>query len=119
MFGGRKVGMLDLDSPLWATIPASSGMTSALAVKLLRQVQAGDDSAYAELYHQVCHQFSVGAVAYVVVPHLVEIARAIEVKRRVWPLSIVGTVAAARATNPRHTPPMPVEWRAEYLGANE
>jgi hypothetical protein len=84
------MGMLELDSPLWADIPASSGMNSVLAVKLLRQAHAGDDSVYPELYHQLCHQFTVGEAAYVAVPHLVAIARCIDVRRRVWPLSIVG-----------------------------
>jgi hypothetical protein len=111
--------MLDLDSPIWAKIPASSGMSSALTVKLLRQVRLHDDSSYPELYHQVCHQFTVGAVAYVAIPHLVDIARSVEVKRRVWPLSIVGTVAAARATQPRSAPPILDEWRAEYFAAND
>jgi hypothetical protein len=111
--------MLSLDSPRWADIPASGGMNSALTVRLLRQARAGDDSGYPELYHQVCHQFTVGEAAYVAVPHLVDIARGMEVKRRVWPLSIVGTVAAARAAYPKSAPPIPGEWRSEYLTANQ
>ncbi len=111
--------MLDLDSPRWADIPASCSRSSALAVKLLREARAGDDSAYAELYHQVCHQFTVGPVAYVAVPHLVEIARAADLKRRVWPLSIVGTVQAARLSSPTQAPPLPDEWRGEFLAAVE
>jgi hypothetical protein len=111
--------MLDLDSPRWAEIPASCGVNSALTVKLLRQVRAGDDSAYGELYHQVCHQFTVGVVAYVAVPHLVEIAGNADLKRRVWPLSIVGTVQAARLAYSRSAPPLEEAWRGEYLAANE
>jgi hypothetical protein len=110
--------MLDLDSPHWADIPASSGMNSALALKLLRQARAGDDSGYPELYHQLCHQFTVGEAAYVAVPHLVDIALGIDVRRRVWPLSIVGTVEAARNSHPESAPPIREEWRAEYLAAN-
>jgi hypothetical protein len=110
--------MLDLESPLWAEIPASSGMNSALAVTLLREARAGDDSGYPELYHQLCHQFTVGEVAYVAVPHLVDIARGLEVRRRVWPLSIVGTVEAARNSDTKYSPPIRDQWRAEYLAAN-
>lgn len=111
--------MLDLDSPLWASIPASCGMSNDLTVELLRQVRAGDDSAYAELYHQVCHQFSVGAVAYLVVPHLVDIACNRPLNRRVWPLTIVGTVAAARSTYSRSAAVLREEWSDEYLKAND
>jgi hypothetical protein len=89
-----------------------------LAAELLRRVRGGDDSEYGELYHQVCHQFTVGPVAYVAVPHLVEIARVSELKRRVQPLSIVGTVAAALLADPHGSAPLPEEWRAEYAAAN-
>src|SRR5262245_43094989 len=110
--------MLDLDSPLWADIPASGGMNSAGAVRLLRQARAGDGSGYPELYHQLCHQFTVGEVAYVAVPHLVDIARGANVRRRVWPLRIVGTVEAARNSHQDSAPPLREQWRAEYLAAN-
>jgi hypothetical protein len=110
--------MLELDSTVWASIPASSGMNSALALRLLRQARAGNDSGYPELYHQLCHQFTVGEVAYVAVPHLVDIARGIDVRRRVWPLSIVGTVEAARNSYPESAPPIREQWRVEYLAAN-
>ncbi|MDB5339462.1 MAG: hypothetical protein JWN70_5081 [Planctomycetaceae bacterium] len=93
-------------------------MNSALTVKLLRQAGAGDDSVYPELYHQVCHQFTVGAVAYLAVPHLVDIVHGIDVRRWVWPLTIVGTVAAARATYPQSDLQIPEALRAEYLAAN-
>ena len=66
----------------------------------------------------MCHQFTVGAVAYVAVPHLVLIAREVDPRRRALPLSIVGTVAAARATHPHSAAPLREEWRAEYLAAN-
>jgi hypothetical protein len=110
--------MIDLDSPAWGIIPASPGGTGALAARLLRQARDGDESAYGELYHQVCHQFSVGAVAYAAVPHLVQIARDADPRRRAQPLSIVGTVAAARAAHPTSAAPLREEWRAEYLAAN-
>ena len=90
-----------------------------LAAQLLRQIREGDDSAYGELSEQVCHQFSVGAVAYVVVPHLVEIARTREPGDRMRPLAIVGMIAAARLAYPRSAAPLPAEWSAEYAAANK
>jgi hypothetical protein len=111
--------MLDLDSPVWASVPASCDMTSVLTVELLRQVWTGDDTAYAELYNQVCHQFTVGAIAYLAVPHLVEVARERPLKRRIWPLSIVGTVAAARVAYSQSAADLREEWRTEYEAAND
>lgn len=111
--------MLDLDSPRWGDIPSSPGGTGLLAAQLLRQIRGGDDSACGELFEQVCHQFSVGAVAYVVVPHLVEIASTRPPGDRVRPLAIVGSVAAARLADPRNSAPLPSEWSAEYEAANE
>src|SRR5690349_17260390 len=110
--------MLDLDSPAWNGIPASPGGTGSLTARLLRQARDGDEEAYGELYHQVCHQFTVGAVAYVAVPHLVQIARDADPHHRTQPLSIVGTVAAALAAHPTSAAPLREEWRAEYLTAN-
>lgn len=109
--------MLDLDSPIWNTIPSSAGGTGALAAGLLRRAWRGDDTAYDELVHQVCHQFTVGAVAYVVVPHLVQIARNCHPAQRVRPLSIVGMVVAGRAAHPNGAAELREEWRAEYLTA--
>ena len=111
--------MLDLESPVWDTISASPGGTGALAAGLIRRARDGDESAYGELYHQVCHQFTVGEVAYVAVPHLVQIARIGGPRQRVQPLSIVGSVAAARLAHPSSAAPLRDEWRADYLAANE
>jgi hypothetical protein len=110
--------MLDLDSPEWDRIPSSPGGKGTLAARLLRQARDGDESDYLELQHQVCHQFTVGAVAYVAVPHLVQIARDTEPRDRVQPLSIVGTVAAARAAHPKNAAPLRKEWATEYHAAN-
>jgi hypothetical protein len=110
--------MLALDSPEWGKIPSSPGGTGALTARLLCQVRDGDESAYLELYHQVCHQFTVGAVAYVAVPHLVQIARGTEPRGRVQPLTIVGTVAVARAAHTKHAAPLRKEWATEYHAAN-
>src|SRR5688500_9828116 len=111
--------MLDLDSPTWRSIPSSVGGSGELAAELLRRTRGGDDEPFAELYHQVCHQLTVGPVAYVVVPHLVEIARTARGSRLAWALSTVGTVVAVRQARPRTSPPLPDAWKAEYESATE
>ncbi len=109
--------MLALDSPRWATLRGSSGLTSALAHRLLREIWDGTGSDWAELYHQVCHQVSVGEVAYAVVPHLIEIAARLPIRERLWPLDIAGIVAACCAAFPSRTPPIPEDLRADYEAA--
>jgi hypothetical protein len=111
--------MLSLDSPAWDAIPASPGGTGTLTARLLRNIRDGDESAYDELHHQVCHQFSAGAVAYVAVPHLVEIARSAGRRQQIRPLSIVGTVAAALLAYPESAAPIRDEWRFEFVAANQ
>jgi len=111
--------MLSLDSPAWDTIPSSPGGTGTLTAQLLRSIRNGDDSAYDELYHQICHQLSVGAVAYVAVPHLVEISRSAPRRQQVRPLSIVGTVSAALLAFPESAAPLRDEWRVEFMAANQ
>ena len=110
--------MIDLQSPEWHSILANPGGTGALTAQLLRQVIEGDLNAYDELYHQVCHQFTVGVVAYAAVPHLVQIARHADPQHRIRALSIVGTVAAALGAYPRSAALLPEQWRVEYLAAN-
>jgi hypothetical protein len=66
------------------------------------------------LYHQACHQFDVGEVAYAVVPHAVALAGQLPMRRRLWPLVIAGTVAACAAAFPSSTPPIPADLRADY-----
>lgn len=109
--------MLDLDSPLWANIPASCSMSGGRTPKLIRQIRAGDDRAYDELTQELCHQLTVGEVAYVAVPHLVDIARKEEVRRRVLPLSLIGAVEAARKAH-QDAPPIRNDWETEYFAAN-
>ena len=89
-------------------------MTSAVAHRLLREIRAGTGFDWAELYHQVCHQLSVGEVAYAVVPHVVEVAGRLPSRKRLWPLVIAGTVAACRAAFPSQTPRVPEDLRADY-----
>jgi hypothetical protein len=93
--------------------------TGALAATLLRKLHDGDDTYFWELHHQVCHQFAVGAVAYVAVPHLVTIAKASPIDRLPRLLGLVGTVEAARHAYGRSAALLRDEWRAEYLAANE
>jgi hypothetical protein len=108
--------MLALDSSEWNKIKASPGGTGKLTAELLEKARGGDASTYAELGEQLCHQLSVGPVAYVAVPHLAEIARQARLEERVAPLRIVGSVAAARLIQP-DAPAVPAEWREEFLAA--
>jgi hypothetical protein len=89
-------------------------MTSAVAHRLLREIRGGTGFDWAELYHQVCHQLSVGEVAYAVVPHVVEVAGRLPSRERLWPLVIAGTVAACRAAFPSQTPRLPEDLQADY-----
>lgn len=109
--------MLELDSPRWATLRSSPGPTAELARRLLREIRAGTGANWPELYHQACHQFTVGEAAYAIVPHAVEIAGSLPVRERLWPLSIAGTVAACGAAFPSETPPVPADLRADYEAA--
>jgi hypothetical protein len=69
-----------------------------------------------ELYHHACHQFTLGEVAYGVVPHVVEIAGRLPMKDRVWPLAIVGTIVALHTCAPGD-PPIPDDLQADYEAA--
>ena len=107
--------MLPLDSPRWAALRSSPGGTGALAARLLRDGPAAD---FGELFHQACHQFTVGEVAYAVVPHAVALAAGLPVAGRVEPLVIAGIVAACRAAYPDQCPTVPGDLRADYERAN-
>src|SRR5262245_27813700 len=107
--------MLDLDSPRWADFTASGGGSGISVAQLLRRVFSRDYAVYPELAEQIRHQFTPGTVAYVAVPHLVNLARTVELRQRVSPLSIVGTVAAARLAYARSAPSILDAWRDEYL----
>lgn len=106
--------MLALDSPRWATLRASPGGTGELAARLLREGLATD---FDELFHQACHQFTVGEVAYAVVPYAVALAAMLPPAERVGPLAIAGVVAACRAAFPKQSPPVPDDLRAGFEGA--
>lgn len=109
--------MLSLESPRWAALRSSPGGSGASAARLLRDIRSGAGDDFGELYHQCCHQLGVGEVAYAVVPHAIDIARARPVRARVLPLVIAGTVAACCAAFPSQTPPVPDDLRADYDGA--
>lgn len=100
-------------------LKASCGGKGELTVELLKQAKGGDLAAYDELNHQLCHQFSVGEVAYAAVPHLVELARIAEADVKVKPLAIVGAIAASRLVHKKTAPPLTDEWRDDYEKANE
>lgn len=109
--------MLALDSPRWATLKASPGGSGALAAQLIRAIRSGVVSELGELYHQCCHQLTVGEVAYAAVPHLVDNALGLPVHERVEPLGIVGTVKACCVAFPSETPEIPTDLRADYEAA--
>ena len=97
--------MVPLDSPRWATLRSSPGFNGELAARLLQEIRAGTKLDWAELYQQVCHQFTIcGDLAYAVVPHVVDIAVRLPVRDRIWPLVIAGTVAACRMAFPSSSP---------------
>jgi len=107
--------MLPLDSPRWMTLQSSAGGNGELAAHLLREIRAGTGSAWAELYQQTCHQFTIlGDLAYAVVPQAVDIANGLPIRERICPLVIAGTVAACRIAFPSSSPPVPDELRADY-----
>lgn len=106
--------MLSFDSPRWATLNASPGGSGALAARLLQAIRAGAVGELGELYHQCCHQLTVGEVAYAAVPHVIDIARGLLPRGRVLPLVIAGTVAACRTAFPSQAPPIPDDLRADY-----
>jgi len=101
------------------TLVASSGGNGNLAVELIRQLHSGDESVYPELYHQACHQFTVGEVAYAVVPHLIDIAKKAPVAQQLWPLCIAGTVAASRMAYAASSATIPHDLQDDYNVANE
>jgi len=106
--------MLPLDSERWAELKASSGNSGALAARLLREIRDGTAANWVELYHQACHQFSVGEVAYAVVPHVLDIAESLPMRDRREPLVIAGTVAACIANRPKRVPPISEDLRRHY-----
>ena len=101
------LSMLDLQSPRWAEL------NGAVAAQLIQQVRDGDEDAYAELYHQACHQFTVAPAAYAVVPHLADLA-ANTASKQLWPLITIGSVVAARAAHPKTSPAIPNDLRVDY-----
>jgi hypothetical protein len=56
--------MIDLESMEWTTAKTGPGGNGALTADLLRQFRDGDDSAFGELYQQVCHQNTVGEASH-------------------------------------------------------
>ena len=109
--------MLDLKSPEWAHLRASSGGNGVLTAELLAELYAGDANAWGELCNQVCHQNTVGEVAYVAAPHLVEIAVQAGPHLKALVLFTIGDMEASRQAYPRNTAPIRPEWLAEYQRA--
>lgn len=109
--------MLELDSPRWLTLKSSVGGNGEFASRLIQKIrnEDGDEDALAELQHEACHQFTVGEVAYAVAPHVIDIARTMPIKKRIWPLSIVGDIVAARTVSPKASPKIPSDLHDDYV----
>jgi hypothetical protein len=106
--------VLDLKSPAWATISASPGGNGVLTARLLGQLWDGDESAWAELYQQVCHQNTVGEVAFVAAPHLVGIARNAKPRFRAILLGTIGSIVASGQCYGRGAAKLREEWKADF-----
>ncbi|MEJ2578167.1 MAG: hypothetical protein P8Z68_03615 [Kineosporiaceae bacterium] len=106
--------MLPLDSPRWTQLEAGPGGDGSEAVALLASVRDDDPSALPELLHQACHQFTVGEVAYAVMPHVVALAAGLGLEPRIEALTIAGHVAAAAGVDPENTPLVPEDLAADY-----
>jgi len=73
-----------------------------------------------EMHNQVCHQHTVGEVAYVDVPQLVGIARATnDLERRALLLDTVGDIVASRKCYPHGAAKLRDEWKTDYVRSCE
>ncbi len=106
--------MLDLSSEQWANISASPGNDGTLTASLLRRLAEGDEDALDELYQQVCHQNTVGEVAFVTAPHLVWIARHQAPRLCALLLGTLGTIVASAATYRQGASKPRPEWVPDY-----
>jgi len=106
--------VIELDSTAWADVKASPGGNGVLTAQLLADLRDGDESAWGELYQQVCHQNSVGEVAFVAAPHMVAIARVSTPRIRALLLSTVGSIVASAKSYPADAAKPRDEWRAEF-----
>lgn len=110
--------MLDLDSLEWTKIRASAGGNGELTAKILKQLYNGDDSEWEELYHQLCHQNTVGETAFVAVPHLVLIAgKSDSIQLKVTLLGTIGSVVASRKCYPNGIGNLRDEWQIDFNSA--
>lgn len=106
--------MLDLNSSRWRMLQSSVGGDSDYAADLLRKAY-DDDVLDDELHHQLCHQHSVGEVAFAAMPHLVEIARlATNTEKRMESLALVGNIVASRAAYKQDCPLIPDDLSHDY-----
>jgi hypothetical protein len=108
--------MLDYDDQRWETLQASPGGTGELAARLLSQIRDGKgvDAAYAELYEQICHQGTVGEVAYAVVPHLIDIAKQSRPEQQYQPLAQIAAVLTCSVWFPDVCPAVPADLHGDY-----
>ena len=104
--------MIDLESPVWNAVKGG-----ALVPKLLRETMEGNMDAWAELFNQVCHQFTLTPAAYITAPHLAQIAREGPPNVRALALGTIGAIAASREVGKEFAPLLHEEWAADYMAA--
>jgi hypothetical protein len=64
-----------------------------------------------------CHQLTLEVTGFAIVPHVVDVAKDLLVRNRVFPLSIAGLVAACR--HDEHAPTIPNDLTATYLASED
>jgi hypothetical protein len=106
--------MLEFNSPEWEAVSSNALLTA----QLLSRLKNGDDSEWAELYHQLCHQNTVSKIAYVAVPHLVSIAQnTATIQLRSLLLGTIGSIVASRKCYPHSAAKLTDEWKTDFIQA--
>ena len=110
--------MLCIDNERWDSLQGSCGLK--LGHQMLKDVLAGQYEQLAELGHQICHQGTVGEIAYAVVPHLAEFARDMLPKEEgLYAINLVGYVQQSRLHYPHSAAVIPADLRDNYFKANQ
>ena len=102
--------MLSLQSDRWITLTSSVSGNGQLALGYLQAYLGGDTSSLDELSAQCCHQFSLGNVAFAVVPHLVHGGQNVGLDQ----LYVIGNI---RASELRSGVSPPIDLVDDYRGA--
>ena len=92
--------MLSLDDNLWLEL--TGGYRIPLDPRpLFAKLEAGDDSAWGELWDELHHQGDIGTASYAAVPHLIRIYRKLgTIHWNVYAMVGIIELARDRGTNP-------------------